>query len=160
MNCIGPQHLALALFLAALSSAARAADEARKFDSPEVAELKADLNAMQGRWAREYKNAAGAKFRVEKLVEGNQDTVTHLDANGNIIHAHRSDFKLERAGAVKLYTFSNSEAIAGPNLGARREGPRSFLYRIENNTMYEVWGLTSGDASPLAVLVWKREPTN
>src|SRR5688572_18133859 len=50
----------------------------------------ADLEAMQGLWVYHAANAAGVKIRIEKSIDGNSDTVTHFDANGNTIHAHAS----------------------------------------------------------------------
>ncbi len=42
-----------------------------------------DLEAMQGVWVREFANPAGVRMRVEKKVEGEADTVTEFDAQGN-----------------------------------------------------------------------------
>lgn len=148
--------IVILISVASFTHAANDALPEAQLDDPQAV-LDADLEAMQGLWVREYKNPAGALYRVEKLVEGDRDTVTHVDQNGNVIHAHQSDFKLERSGRVRIYTFSNSTAIAGPNIGGQRAGPESYVYRLQGKTMFEVWGLLEGDRRPLGVLVWKKE---
>jgi hypothetical protein len=144
---------------------ARAADAAR----PELpaakpapqggdveAAAKQDLAAMQGTWTYEYKNQAGAVFRVEKSVVESRDTVSHFDQQGNLIHAHVSDFELVREGPLRLFKILNTTVTAGPDTGNQRGGPRAFCYRIEGDKMIEVWGLLDTDRGAPRVIVWDR----
>jgi hypothetical protein len=123
---------------------------------PAVEGIAADLEALQGTWFREFTNPAGVKMRVEKKVEGEANLVTHFDAQGNVVHAHASDFELERHGPLRVFTVKGSVATAGPNMGMRQGGRRSFVYRIEGDRMIEAWGLLDADRGPPNVFVWER----
>jgi len=120
------------------------------------AAAKQDLAAMQGTWTYEYKNQAGAVFRVEKAVVEERDTVSHFDQQGNLIHAHVSDFELVRQGPLRLFKILNSTVTAGPDTGKQHGAPRAFCYRIEGDKMMEVWGLLETDRGGPRVIVWAR----
>jgi hypothetical protein len=124
---------------------------------PAAEGIAADLQQLQGAWFREFANAAGVKMRVEKKVEGEADVVTHFDAQGNVVHAHASDFDLERHGPLRVFTVKGSVVTAGPNMGMRHGSRRSFVYRIEGDRMIEAWGLLDADRGPPNVFVWERE---
>jgi hypothetical protein len=147
------------------SGISRAADGARPELPPKKpaaggvdaeATAKADLAAMQGTWTYEYKNQAGAVFRVEKSVVGDRDTVSHFDQQGNLIHSHVSDFELVREGPLRLFKILNSTVTAGPDTGKQHGAPRAFCYRIEGDKMSEVWGLLETDRGGPRVIVWDR----
>lgn len=123
-----------------------------KEKSPE----QADLDAMQGRWTYTVANKAGTPIRIEKAIDGTSDTVTHFDANGNVIHAHASTFELNSHGPLRVFTIKTSVVVAGPNQGEQRPVPRSYVYRIENGNMIECWGLLETDRGPPSVILWKR----
>lgn len=116
----------------------------------------ADLKAMQGRWVREFTNRNGAVLHAEKLVTDCHGIVTETDPSGNVIHSHNGDFKLQREAGVRLVKFQNATVTAGPDTGARQQGTSSFLYRLDGDTMYEVWGLCDGDATLPTIIVWRR----
>jgi hypothetical protein len=120
----------------------------------------ADLQAMQGRWSREAANRQGAPLRFEKLIDGNRDTVDEFDANGNKIRSHSATFNLKHEDSVRIFTFANLVVTGGPVLGAQFPGPASFIYKLDGDTMYEVWGLLEGNKNPPLVFVWKRNKNN
>ncbi len=150
--------LCVALLLTVLSCLALAADRKQAVEPADKAvdPLEQDLKVMQGRWLREEKNTAGQVIRIEKLIDGDQDTNTHMDPNGNVIHAHSSNFKLSREGGVRVFTFNNLVVTAGPKIGTRQQKPESFLYRVNSTKLVEVWGLRDGDAEVLNVFIWRR----
>ena len=125
-------------------------------DKPASNPLADDLEAMQGVWFREFANPAGARMRVEKTVEGEADTVTEFDAQGNIVHAHTSTFELAQHGPLRTFAIRNTLVTAGPNMGARRGG-RAFVYRLEGNHMIEAWGLLETDRGRPNVFVWQKQ---
>ena len=94
--------------------------------------------------------------RVEKTVTDNRGEVSEFDPNGNLFHASTSNFKLSQEGQVRVYTFSNYVVTAGPNAGAQMQGSKSFLYRIDGDKMFEVWGMREGDREPPATYLWER----
>jgi hypothetical protein len=132
-----------------------AAKPAGKAAEPNDA-AKEDLAAMQGTWTYEYTNKAGAVFRVEKAVVDDRDTVSHFDQQGNLIHAHVSEFELRREGPLRLFVILDTVVTSGPDTGKKRPGPRAFCYRIEGDKMSEVWGLLETDRGPPRVIIWDR----
>ena len=147
-----------AVVLVSLAAAAVAAPEKKAALLEQSAEkaVADDLQAMQGRWVRQYANRQGAVFRVERDVDGGTDTLTEFDANGNVVHSHGSTFQLKHDGGVRVLTFSNLTVTAGPHNGLQQPAPASFLYRLEGETMFEVWGLLEGDRRPPSIIVWQR----
>ena len=122
----------------------------------EATKAAADLVAIQGVWTREMKNAQGAVFRVEKRVEGKRETLVMIDSNGNTAYAQTNKFELTLENGIRRFTFRDLVVTAGPDQGGKRPGPESFQYRLEGDTLYEVWGLIEGDRRPLALIVWQR----
>lgn len=115
-----------------------------------------DQQRMQGRWTREFTNPQRAVFRVEKVIDGNRETVTTFDTNGNTIESHTDNFQLKLDGRVRVFTYSNYVVTAGPNLGAQFPGPSSYLYKLDGDTLHEVWGLLEGDRAAPIAFAWKR----
>jgi hypothetical protein len=122
----------------------------------DAAKATADLMAMQGVWTREMKNAQGAVLRVEKRVDRKHETLMMFDSNGNTIYAQTDNFELTLENGIRRFTFRDLVVTAGPDQGGKRPGPESFQYRLEGDTLYEVWGLIEGDRRPLSLFVWKR----
>lgn len=131
-------------------------EKAGDAEKPAADPLADDLEAMQGVWVREFANQAGVRMRVEKKVEGEADTVTEFDAQGNIMHAHTSTFELAQHGPLRTFVIHNTLVTAGPNTGARRGG-RAFVYRIEGNRMIEAWGLLETDRGAPVVIIWQKQ---
>lgn len=122
-----------------------------------AADDKADeLKRVMGRWERTFNNPAGTQFRAIKDVFEDHDTVTTYDDVGNVVTAHRSDFKIEKRGPVRVFSFFNSVVTAGPDKGAQHFETNSYIYRVEDDSFIEVWGLLDGDPNPVRVLGWKR----
>ncbi|WP_425613640.1 hypothetical protein NA78x_003475 [Anatilimnocola sp. NA78] len=141
-------HPLIILLLAALFPAlARADDEAANA---------AELARLAGRFERTMKNEAGTEFRVVQDIVGDQSTVTTYDDIGQVVTAHTSSFKVEQRGGIRVLTFFNFKATAGPDKGRESPTPRSFIYRLEGDNLAEVWGLLAEDKSPPRMHFWKR----
>ena len=122
-----------------------------------------DLKALQGTWERtqvlpEQPGEAGARAgRVVKVVTGNRETVTTYDAAGNVTYAHTVEFRLEREGKVRVYTFFNREVTAGSTKGRKVAEPSSYIYRLRGDAFEEVWGFLPGqEQRDLLAAKWKR----
>jgi hypothetical protein len=125
-----------------------------------VADEKSDeLKRVMGRFEHTYTNKAGTQFRVVKDVFEDHDTVTTYDDVGNVVTAHRSEFKIEKKGPVRVLSFFNSVVTAGPDKGTQRFETNSYIYRAEDDYFIEVWGLLDGDPNQPRVLAWKRIKT-
>ena len=157
-----PMPWMIVAFCTALCTALSAADRpaARPPAEPPADKTAADQQAMQGRWTREEANRQGAVFRFEKLIDGNHDTLTQFDANGNTIHSHTATFKLKLDGNVRVFTFANLVVTAGPNLAAQVPGPHSYVYKLDGDTLYEIQGVLEGDRLPPFLRAWKRIKSN
>jgi hypothetical protein len=120
-----------------------------------------DLKSLQGRWERpmadDVDGTRGAS-RVVKEVRGDHETVTYYDDAGKPVHATTADFKLQRAGRVKLYTFSNLKVTLGRDRGGPPRRPLTYIYRLDGDVYYEGHGLLADapeDATP-NVVRWER----
>jgi hypothetical protein len=144
---IASRPLTCAIALLLVSAASAAEDNAD------------DLKRVMGRWERTFTNPAGTQFRVIKDVFENYDTVTTYDDVGNVVTAHRSEFKIEKRGPVRVFSFFNSVVTAGPDKGAQHFETNSYIYRVDDESFIEVWGMLDGDPNPVRVLGWKRVKT-
>lgn len=137
--------------LALLSAAAAAA--------PAVEE---DLKALQGTWERtqvlgQSATAGAREGRVVKEVKGNRETVTTYDKDGTVTYAHVVEFRLHRQGDVRVFTFFDREVTAGPTKGLKVVEPSSYIYRLHDDTLEEVWGFLPGqEKRDLLAAKWRR----
>ena len=125
-----------------------------------------DLKALQGTWERTQLipgPQGPQEGRVVKEVKGNRETVRSYDKDGKETYAHAVEFRLERQGEVRVYTFFNREVIAGPSKGQKVPEPSSYIYRLRDDTFEEVWGFLPGqEKRELLAAKWRRvkEPGN
>jgi hypothetical protein len=121
-----------------------------------------DLRALQGTWERtlvlpEPPGQPAPGGRVVKVVSGNRETVTTYDRAGQQTYGHAVEFRLERQGEVRVFTFFNREVTAGPAKGQRIAEPSSYIYRVRDDTFEEVWGFLPGqEKRELLAARWKR----
>lgn len=121
-----------------------------------------DLEALQGTWERaqvlpEPAGQPAQGGRVVKVVKGNRETVTTYDRSGAETYAHAVDFRLERQGDVRVFTFFNREVTAGPSKGLKVAEPSSYIYRVRGDGFEEVWGFLPGqEGRELLAARWKR----
>lgn len=122
-----------------------------------------DLKALQGRWERtlagdELDGHKGAAKAIKEIA-GNKESVSYLNDAGEAVYASTADFKLETAGRVKLYTFSNFKVTKGKSQGGDPpKGAVSYIYRVEGDLYHEAHGLLidSPAGSKPIVVTWKR----
>jgi len=122
---------------------------------------KADDNAdemkrLEGRYERTYANQAGTWFRVTKDIAGDQETVTHYDDVGNVVVANTATIKVEKRGPVRVFSFFNVVVTAGPDKGEQHFQTVSYIYRVNDESFVEVWGMLEGDPNPPQIMSWKR----
>ena len=121
-----------------------------------------DIQSLQGTWERtqllpEPPGAPAQGGRVVKVVTGNRETVTTYDRSGAVTYAHAVEFRLERQGSVRVFTFFNREITAGPSKGLKVAEPSSYIYRLRDDTFEEVWGFLPGqEKRELLAAKWKR----
>jgi hypothetical protein len=126
-------------------------------DPPSVED---DLKALQGTWERTQMmpgQTGPQSGRVVKEVTGRRETVTSYDGEGKVTYAHAVEFRLERQGSVRVFTFFNREITAGPEKGRKVTEPASYIYRVRSDTFEEVWGFLPGqEQRELLAAKWRR----
>ena len=127
---------------------ARAAEPDKKTDD--------ELKKVQGTWERAETAKDSPYVRATKEVKGNKETVTYYDADGKVVHQHRVEFKLSKAGDVGLFTYSNFEVTEGEQKGQKMEGEFSYIYRATEDEFREAQGFLPGDMGDPAMTVWKK----
>jgi hypothetical protein len=128
---------------------------ARPADSGRPRTPEQDLRALQGKW--EQQASPGQKTRVVKEVSGNRETLTTYE-EGRVVYAHAVEFRLEREGGVRVFTFFNREVTAGPSKGQKFPEPSSYIYRVRGDIWDECWGFLPGhEDRDVLVKKWKRQ---
>jgi hypothetical protein len=121
--------------------------------------LKADLAKLRGKWVLKDKNE---RTRATKEVgDNNQETVTYFDDEGKVVNAFTVEFKLDRLGNIRVFTFSKMKVVDGPNKGKEYPGAYTYIYTTDGQTFAEAQGILIGQEGTLAqggpkLNVWKR----
>ena len=115
-----------------------------------------DLAQLQGAWELTLPHAGGA-IRSVQTIDGNTSIVDRYDQQGQLLHSHTAQFKLETRDGVCLLTFFDLVVTAGPQQGRTFKGPRSLIYTLRGDTWIEARGLlrAQSDEEP-RLLTWKR----
>jgi len=119
-----------------------------------------DLAKVQGLWERKGGDDVPGLQHAIKQITGNHEVVTYYGGGNRVLQAHEVDFKLERRGGVKIFTFFNRVDTEGPNKGQKSAEPVSYIYRADDYTYVEVWGFLPEQAErPPKLLLWVKKPT-
>jgi hypothetical protein len=116
-----------------------------------------DLKQIQGMWTRPLQIDDSASGRVTKEVKGNVETVTYYDNEGNVQNAHTTRIKLQRAGPIRIFAYSDVTYIAGPKKGEKQEGGGAYIYKVVDDTFIEIWGVLGDSDDRIHALRWKHE---
>ncbi len=115
-----------------------------------------EMKRLEGCLERSFANAAGTVFRTVKDVGNGQETVVTYDDAGNVVESHQSQFKVEKRGPVRVFSFFNVVVTVGPNKGHTQLDTNSFIYRMEGDTIIEAWGLLENDPNAPRMFSWRR----
>jgi uncharacterized protein (TIGR03067 family) len=119
----------------------------------------ADLLKVQGFWERKTGEDVPGLQRATKEIKGNHEVITYYGAGDEILASHEVDFRLEVREGIKIFTFFNRVATAGPDKGQKSANPVSYIYRADENTFVEVWGFVPGQEQRTPrLLMWVRKP--
>lgn len=114
-----------------------------------------ELAAVQGKWMRTVRTGKGT-YKIVKEHTGHQTKLTITNAYGIVVEAKNSEFRLRTTDSVRVFTFFNNVATIGPNKGRTDKTPQSYVYRVTDDTFFEVRGLLLGDDDRLSAFTWKR----
>jgi hypothetical protein len=123
---------------------------------PALGRAQDKVASVEGKWERRYKDEAGNSFHVVKQHQDGQTTLTTYNEKGEVVSQHKSQYKLRKTDEVRVFTYSNIEVTEGPAKGQKSAGPFSYVYRIQDDSFYEVWGVLQGDSSTPTIIVWTR----
>lgn len=122
-----------------------------------AADTSGDLAKVQGKWEATFPDKDGKAHRMTKEIEGNKEIVHVYGEKGEVMQVWTVDFRLEDTGKVRIFTFFNAKMLEGPNKGKEYKEKTSYLYRVEDDTIAEVWGFLKGQEKMApSVKVWKR----
>ncbi|MHC4404798.1 MAG: M56 family metallopeptidase [Planctomycetota bacterium] len=123
-----------------------------------------DLEQIQGVWVQTTTEEGllgevlSSKPRLaKKEVKGDTETVTFYDSKGSVLRAHTAKIQLRRAGPLRVFTFYDITHLAGPKKGEKEEGPKSYVYKMVDDTFVEIWGVLEESDSRVHALRWKRD---
>jgi hypothetical protein len=140
--------LAALLILAAGTFTAPAAED----------ELKADLAKLQGKW-RGTLNDGGNTSIWTLDVKGSKTTITVKPDGGDEVFKGEADFKLERHGKFKAFTYSNLKILSGDSAGETRltDGKsKSSIYKLEDDVFITVSGFRDDDSDKPRLIKWEK----
>lgn len=132
----------------ALSAGGAAADE-----------LKDDLAKLQGKWKATVTGDGGTSTWVLEFKD-QRTKVTITNSDGEVSFKGQSDFKLEKMGKLRTYTYFNIEVQSGDNAGQKLltgGETRSSAYRLDGDTWYTASGFEEGNNDAPRLIKWERQ---
>jgi len=114
-------------------------------------------NPVDGKWSRTVETNNGPLKFLKEHRDG-ATTLEIFDANGKLLAAKSSNYRLTETDHVQIFTFLNNTVTAGPGTGQKSRGESSYMYRIDGDRFIEVHGLFKGTDDEFDVLIWERVP--
>lgn len=123
------------------------------------ADLKDDLGKLQGKWkATVGTDDSATLWTLEN--KGNKGILTIRSKSGNDLAKLECDFKLERHGKFRAYTFSNLRYLSGDKEGQTDltgGKSRSSIYKLEGDSVFHtVGGLREDDEEAPLLIRWDK----
>lgn len=121
-------------------------------------DLKDDLAKLQGKWKAIVTTDQGSSVWTLEL-KGNKSTIIIESKTGEELFKGECDFKLEKHGSFKAYTYTNLKNLTG---GRERPTPltdgksKSSLYKLEEDSFTTIGGLRSDDEDKPRLIVWEK----
>jgi hypothetical protein len=120
-----------------------------------VADTAEEFAKVQGKWFRTVATENGM-VKVVKEHKGNETILTFYDPMGNVAAGKKSEFRLEKTGRVRIFTFFNNVVTAGPQKGLTDKEPQSYIFKVTDDSFFEVRGLLVGEEVDPVAITWKR----
>ena len=120
--------------------------------------LKADHAKLQGKWKSTIAGASGQSFTTLEIKA--DKSILHItNKDGDTIFKGESDFKLEKAGKFKVYTYSNLKVLAGDSEGQTllTEGKSKYsIYKFDGDIFVTVGGVREDDEDKPRLVRWEK----
>src|SRR5439155_25702243 len=110
------------------------------------ADLTSDLAKLQGKWKATLTTGQGTSTWTLEIKENK--TKVLIERGGETTFKGESDFKLEKVGPFRAYTYFNLEVQSGSNAGEKRltnGETRSSVYRFDEDSFITAGGFSEGD---------------
>ena len=97
------------------------------------------IEALQGRWDRDYLNDKGEWIRREKTVSGHQETVRDFSSDNKLIRGWRVKFMVEQlVQRYPLFRVTHWQSLEeGAEWREEKQG-FSYLFDVDDNYFYEI----------------------
>jgi hypothetical protein len=102
---------------------------------------------LQGTWVETFKDAKGKTYKWVKMIDGKMETYSRYEGE-TLIHQHTAEFEVKKTEHVTIFTFRNLVVTAGPNKGMVQKDPVSYLYQINGDKLFYVFGVMNNDNQP------------
>ena len=118
--------------------------------------LKDDLAKLQGKWKATVTTDDGtSNWTLE--IKGDKTKVLIESKDGDVLFKGESDFKLERHGKFKAYTYFNMKILSGGDEGETRltDGKtKSSLYKLTDDEFITTGGFREDDDDKPRLIKW------
>jgi hypothetical protein len=121
------------------------------FADQDSAEL---LESIQGKWQRTVERD-GKVIRVVKAVGRKQETISY-HIGEEVVYAHRVDFSVSVTSQGYVLSYDNKTITAGPDAGKRDNEKGSYLFKVHDDTWYEVHRMMPGETGAPWITTYKR----
>jgi len=123
------------------------------------ADLKDDLAKIQGKWKGTVGTDDSATLWTLE-TKGNKTTITIRSKAGDDLAKVECEFKLERHGKFKAYTYSNLKILSGDKEGQTEltgGKTRSSIYKLEGDSVFHtIGGFREDDEQGPTLIRWEK----
>ncbi|MEK7676492.1 MAG: hypothetical protein AAB676_11740 [Verrucomicrobiota bacterium] len=121
-------------------------------------DLKDDLAKLQGKWKATVTTDQGTGLWTLE-IKGNKTKIVITSKEGETFFKGECEFKLEKAGKFKAFTYFNLEVQSGDNAGQKMltDGEsRSSAYRLDYDSFTTVSGFEEGNSDTPNLVKWEK----
>jgi hypothetical protein len=122
--------------------------------------LKDDLANLQGKWKATVTTDDGNSIWT-LVVKGNKSNLVIESKDGDPVFKGELDFKLEKHGSFKAYTYWNLKILSGDKEGETQltDGKtKSSLYKLDADTFTTISGFREEDEDKPILIKWEKVP--
>ena len=112
------------------------------------------LTSIQGDWQRTVERD-GTVIRVLKSIGKKQETVRYYIGQ-QVVYAHQVDFKVSTTAQGNVFSYDRKTITAGPDTGKSDDEPGSYLFKVQDNTWYEVHRMMPGESGAPWITTYER----
>ena len=112
------------------------------------------LESIQGKWQRVMERN-GQQYLAVKEVGKTHETATAYKGD-DVVYSHRVDITVKATEGGNVFIYDNMKITGGPNAGQDSDRNGSYLFKIVDDTMYEIQGALPGANRKPTIITWER----